>query len=53
VLRASQVSSRHGVSHQGAMNALRRLAEFGLVVERPRSGRLIFSADEVVQLLSG
>ena len=53
VLRASQVSSRHGVSHQGAMNALRRLAEFGLVVERPRSGRVIFSADEVVQLLSG
>jgi Fic family protein len=53
VLRANQVVSRYGVSHQGAMNALRRVAELGLVAERPRAGRIIFSADEVVELLSG
>jgi Fic family protein len=51
VLRAGQVASRHGISHQGAMNALRRLATLGLVRERRRNGRVAFYADEVVALL--
>jgi len=38
VLRASTVRRRHGVRHQGAMNALRRLKEAGLVEERLRQG---------------
>lgn len=52
ILSAGHVASRHGLSHQGAMNALRRLAELGIVVERTRKGRIVFSADRVVQLLS-
>jgi Fic family protein len=52
ILRAGQVASRHGLSHQGAMNALRRLAELGLVTERMRKGRVTFHADAVVGLLS-
>jgi Fic family protein len=51
ILRASQVASRHGLSHQGAMNALRRLADLGLVAERTRRGRITFYADELVQLI--
>jgi Fic family protein len=52
ILGASHVASRHGLSHQGAMNALRRLAALGIVAERTRNGRIVFSADRVVQLLS-
>jgi Fic family protein len=52
VLRARQVASRHDISHQGAMNALRRLSELGVVVERSRAGRVTFTAEVVVQLLS-
>jgi Fic family protein len=52
ILRASQVASRHQVSHQGAMNALRRLAELGIVEERVRNGRISFTASEVVALIS-
>ena len=52
ILRASQVATRHGLSHQGAMNALRRLAELGLVTERVRKGKISFRADEVVRLIS-
>ncbi len=52
VLRASQVARRHGVSHQGAMNALRRLAELGIIEERQRRGRVVFVAPAVVDLLS-
>ena len=51
VLRASMVKKRHGVSHQGAMNALRRLAEVGLVEERLSHGHITFTAPEVVALL--
>jgi Fic family protein len=51
VLRASVVKRRHRVSHQGAMNALRRLAEVGLVEERPRNGYVSFIASDVVALL--
>jgi Fic family protein len=52
VLRAGQVARRHGVSHQGAMNALRRLSELGILVERTRNGTITFTADRVVALLS-
>lgn len=51
VLRAGQVASRYGISHQGAMNALRRLATLGLVREARRNGQIAFYADEVVALL--
>jgi Fic family protein len=52
ILQAGQVASQHGLSHQGAMNALRRLAELGLVAERTRKGRVTFHADAVIKLLS-
>ena len=52
MLRATTVSRRHQVSHQGAMNALRRLAELGLVQEETRNGRIIFTARRVVALIS-
>jgi Fic family protein len=52
VLRASQVAKRHNVTHQAGMNALRRLAELGIVDERPRNGRVSFTATRVVALLS-
>jgi hypothetical protein len=52
ILRASQVASRHEISHQGAMNALRRLSELDVVVERTTAGRVTFTADAVVHLLS-
>jgi Fic family protein len=52
ILRASQVAERHGVTHQAGMNALRRLAELGIVAERLRNGRVSFTAKRVVELLS-
>lgn len=51
VLRASIVKKRHGVSHQAAMNALRRLVAVGLVEEKPGRGYVSFNAPEVVALL--
>jgi Fic family protein len=52
VLRASQVVRRHNVTHQGAMNALRRLAELDILEERQtKTGRKSFFANEVVELL--
>lgn len=52
VLRASQVVARHEVSPQGAMKALRRLADLDIVQERSRNGRVAFVATPVVDLLS-
>lgn len=52
VLTAGQVAHRHGVTHQGAMNALRRLAELGLLEETERRGRRVFIASAVVHILS-
>jgi Fic family protein len=52
VLTAGQVAHRHDVTHQGAMNALRRLAELGLLEESERRGRRVFVAPEVVQILT-
>jgi hypothetical protein len=51
ILRAGQVAKRHDVSHQG-QNALRRLAEMGIVEEGVRRGRVSFTASRVVALLS-
>lgn len=52
ILRAGQVAKRHDVSHQAAMNALRRLADLGVVKEQTRKGRISFTAQPVVELLS-
>lgn len=52
VLRASQVVARHQISAQGAMKALRRLAELNIVTERAGNGRVVFVATAVVDLLS-
>jgi hypothetical protein len=51
-VRAAQVAARHKVTHQGAIRALRRLAELGVVTERARRGRVLFTATDVVALLS-
>jgi Fic family protein len=52
ILTAGQVAKRHDVSHQGAMYALRRLADLGIVVEQLRNGRVSFTARPVVRMLS-
>ena len=52
ILRARNVALAHQVTPQAAMNALRRLADLGLVRERTRKGRVSFQADRVVVLLS-
>jgi Fic family protein len=53
VLTAGNVARRHNITHQGAMNALRRLAELGLLEEHSRSnGRRVFRAPAVIQILS-
>jgi Fic family protein len=52
VLTAGQVAERHNVSHQGAMNALRRLASLELLNETERRGRRVFVASAVVNILS-
>lgn len=51
-LSATNVVELHEVSHQGAMNALRRLAQLGVLEERRRGGRLVFVAPDVVELLA-
>jgi Fic family protein len=52
VLTAGRVAERHGVSHQGAMNALRRLVELGLLEESERRGRRVFIAPAVIRILT-
>lgn len=52
ILRAGQVAKQHQVSHQAAMNALRRLADLEILTEQTRNGRISFTARPVVQLLS-
>jgi cell filamentation protein, protein adenylyltransferase len=53
VLSATQVARRHNVTHQGAMNALRRLVALGLLEEHQRGGRRLFRAPAVIEILSG
>jgi Fic family protein len=50
-LRATQVAARHGITHQGAIRALRRLSELGVMQERAHNGRVAFTATGVVELL--
>jgi Fic family protein len=52
ILNAGHVARRHEISHQGAMNALRRLRDLGIVVEQVRNGRVTFVATRAVELLS-
>lgn len=52
VLTAGQVAGRHGISHQGAMNALRRLSDLGLLEETQRRGRRTFVATDVMRILT-
>jgi Fic family protein len=52
VLTAGQVADRHGVTHQGAMNALRRLSVLGLLQETERRGRRVFVARDVISILT-
>ena len=51
-LRAGQVSARYDVTHQAAMNALRRLEQFGLLTSRTDHGRITFRAEDVINLLA-
>jgi hypothetical protein len=51
LLRASQVANHYGVTHQAAMNALRRLEHLGLLTAETAHGRVTFKTDDVVQLL--
>jgi Fic family protein len=52
VVRAPVVARRHGVTPQGAMLALRRLVDLGLLVEQRNGGRVTFVAREALGLLS-
>jgi Fic family protein len=51
ILRAGQVAQRYGVTHQAAMNALRRLEGLGLLAAEAGRGRVTFRAPEIVELL--
>lgn len=51
IIRAPAIARRHDVTPQGAMLALRRLADLGLVCEQRRGGRVTFIAREVLALL--
>lgn len=51
VLRAGQVSDRYGVTHQAAMNALRRLEGLDHLTAQTAHGRVTFRAGDVVRLL--
>lgn len=51
VLRAPRVARNHQVSPQGAMKALERLRDLGLLSERKTRGRRTFRADRVVELI--
>jgi Fic family protein len=51
IVRAPAVAKRHGVSPQGAMVALRRLAELGVLHEQRVRGRVTFVARDALALL--
>ena len=51
VLRANQVAMRYSVSHQGAMNALRKLADPDVLTTQSSRGRITFRAEGVIRLL--
>jgi len=51
IVRAPTIAKSHGITPQGAMLALRRLAEAGIVNEQRIGGRVSFVANEVLELL--
>jgi len=51
ILNAGHVARRHQITHQGAMNALRRLSQLGIVDEQVRNGRVTFLAARAIELL--
>jgi Fic family protein len=52
VVRAPMIARRHDVTPQGAMFALRRLVELGLLREQRIGGRISFVARDAVALLA-
>lgn len=53
IVTAPEVSRRHEVTAQGAMLALRRLAQLGVLEEQRVGGRVRFVSREVLALLRG
>lgn len=51
IVRAPVVANEHEITPQGAMLALRRLAEIGLLAEQRSNGRVTFVAEEPLELL--
>lgn len=51
ILTARVIATQHDVTHQGAIDALRRLVQAGLLRERVRRGRSVFVCDRVVEIL--
>jgi Fic family protein len=51
IVRAPVVAKEHQITPQGAMLALRRLAEIGLLAEQRSNGRVTFVAEEPLELL--
>jgi hypothetical protein len=51
IVRAPAIARQHGVTPQGAMLALRRLADLELVREQRVGGRVSFVAEEALALL--
>lgn len=51
IVRAPGIARQHHITPQGAMFALRRLAELGIVTERRVEGRVSFVANEALALL--
>lgn len=51
IIRAPGVARRHGVTPQGAMLALRRLVDLGILHEQRVNGRVSFIAREAYQLV--
>jgi Fic family protein len=52
VVRAPMIARRHNVTPQGAMLALRRLVDLGLMTEQRIGGRVSFIARDAMQLLA-
>jgi Fic family protein len=51
IVRAPVIAKEHQITPQGAMLALRRLAEVGLLVEQRANGRVTFVAEDPLELL--
>lgn len=51
IVRAPAIAKEHQITPQGAMLALRRLSEVGLVVEQRSNGRVTFVAEDPLELL--